>query len=170
MRMRSLRRGLTGPAAPFAVAALLVSSGPVAQGADDTTDRWGGDRGHGHHDNATITSEPFGTTADGTAVERYTLSNKGMTVRILTYGGIIQTLEILSRRNNPVNLVLGFSDLQGYIDRNNPGPYFGALIGRYGDLIANGQFELDGNTAYARLGTEPAPSRRSGRGAATARP
>ncbi|MFF1527984.1 aldose epimerase family protein [Cellulomonas sp. NPDC058312] len=143
--MRLLRRGLAGTVAPLAVAALLVSGGP-AQGADDSADRWGGDKGGGHHDSATITAEPWGTTADGTPVERYTLSNRGMTVRILTYGGIIQSLDVPDRRNNPVDVVLGFSDLQGYIDNNNPGPYFGAIIGRYGNRIANGQFELDGQT------------------------
>ena len=143
--MRPLRRGLAGTVAPLAVAALLVSGGP-AQGADDSADRWGGDKGGGHHDSATIASEPWGTTADDTPVERYTLSNRGMTVRILTYGGIIQSLDVPDRRNNPVNVVLGFSDLQGYIDNNNPGPYFGAIIGRYGNRIANGQFELDGQT------------------------
>jgi hypothetical protein len=73
--MRQLRRGLVGVVAPLAVAALLVSGGPAALGADDTTDRWGGDKGGGHHDTATITSEPWGATEDGTAVERYTLSN-----------------------------------------------------------------------------------------------
>lgn len=49
----------------------------------DTTDRWRGDKDGGHRDAATITSEPWGATEDGTAVERYTLSNRGMTVRIL---------------------------------------------------------------------------------------
>lgn len=155
MRMRQLRRGLVGVVAPLAVAALLVSGGPAALGADDTTDRWGGDKGGGHHDRATITSEPWGTTEDGTAVERYTLSNRGMTVRILTYGGIIQTLEVPNGRNDPVNVVLGFSDLQGYLDNNNPGPYFGALIGRYGNRIANGQFELDGNTYNLPINNDP---------------
>ncbi|HEY0217372.1 MAG TPA: aldose epimerase family protein [Cellulomonas sp.] len=145
MRMHTRRRGLAGAVAPLAVAALLVSGGP-AQGTDDTADRWGGNRGGGHQDNATITSEPWGTTPDGTAVERYTLSNRGMTVRILTYGGIIQSLEVPDRRSNPVNVVLGFADLQGYVDHNNPGPYFGAIIGRYGNRIAGGQFELDGQT------------------------
>jgi aldose 1-epimerase len=155
MRMRQLRRGLVGVVAPLAVAALLVSGGPAALGADDTTDRWGGDKGGGHHDRATITSEPWGTTEDGTAVERYTLSNRGMTVRILTYGGIIQTLEVPNGRNDPVNVVLGFSDLQGYLDNNNPGPYFGAIIGRYGNRIANGQFELDGTTYQLPINNDP---------------
>jgi len=154
MRMRQLRRGLVGVVAPLAVAALLVSGGP-ALGADDTTDRWGGDKGGGHHDTATITSEPWGATEDGTAVERYTLSNRGMTVRILTYGGIIQSLEVPNGRKDPVNVVLGFADLQGYLDNNNPGPYFGALIGRYGNRIAAGQFELDGTTYQLPINNDP---------------
>ncbi|NHT16765.1 galactose mutarotase [Cellulomonas sp. IC4_254] len=153
--MRQLRRGLVGVVAPLAVAALLVSGGPAALGADDTTDRWGGDKGGGHHDTATITSEPWGATEDGTAVERYTLSNRGMTVRILTYGGIIQSLEVPNGRKDPVNVVLGFADLQGYLDNNNPGPYFGALIGRYGNRIANGQFELDGVTYNLPINNDP---------------
>ena len=155
MRMRQLRRGLVGVVAPLAVAALLVSGGPAALGADDTTDRWGGDKGGGHHDTATITSEPWGATEDGTAVERYTLSNRGMTVRILTYGGIIQSLDVPNGRKDPVNVVLGFADLQGYLDNNNPGPYFGALIGRYGNRIANGQFELDGTTYQLPINNDP---------------
>ena len=93
MHMRSVRRGLTAAAVPAALALLLTSGASVAA-AGDSTDRWGGDKGGGHHDAATITSEPWGTTGGGEAVERYTLSNKGMTVRILTYGGIIQTLEV----------------------------------------------------------------------------
>jgi aldose 1-epimerase len=155
MRMRQLRRGLVGVVAPLAVAALLVSGGPAALGADDTTDRWGGDKGGGHHDTATITSEPWGATEDGTAVERYTLSNRGMTVRILTYGGIIQSLDVPNGRKDPVNVVLGFADLQGYLDNNNPGPYFGALIGRYGNRIANGQFELDGTPYQLPINNDP---------------
>jgi aldose 1-epimerase len=155
MRMRQLRRGLVGVVAPLAVAALLVSGGPAALGADDTADRWGGDKGGGHHDTATITSEPWGATEDGTAVERYTLSNRGMTVRILTYGGIIQSLDVPNGRKDPVNVVLGFADLQGYLDNNNPGPYFGALIGRYGNRIANGQFELDGTPYQLPINNDP---------------
>jgi aldose 1-epimerase len=144
-----------GVVAPLAVAALLVSGGPAALGADDTADRWGGDKGGGHHDTATITSEPWGATEDGTAVERYTLSNRGMTVRILTYGGIIQSLDVPNGRKDPVNVVLGFADLQGYLDNNNPGPYFGALIGRYGNRIANGQFELDGTPYQLPINNDP---------------
>jgi aldose 1-epimerase len=78
-----------------------------------------------------------------------------MTVRILTYGGIIQSLEVPNGRKDPVNVVLGFADLQGYLDNNNPGPYFGALIGRYGNRIANGQFELDGTTYQLPINNDP---------------
>jgi aldose 1-epimerase len=77
-------------------------------------------------------------------VQRYTLVNGDMTVRILTYGGIVQSLEVPDDDGHRDNVVLGFDDLQGYVDNNNPGPYFGALIGRYGNRIAGGKFTLDG--------------------------
>lgn len=94
----------------------------------------------------TITSEPFGQVG-ATTVDRYILtSGHGMRVRILTYGGIIQTIEVPDRAGHVANVVLGFSDLVGYL--NNTGSaktYFGAVIGRYGNRIANGAFSLDGN-------------------------
>jgi aldose 1-epimerase len=67
-----------------------------------------------------------------------------MRVAILTYGGIVQSLEVPDRDGRSGNVVLGFDRLQGYAD--NPGPYFGALIGRYGNRIAKGSFTLDGVT------------------------
>ncbi|WP_432491857.1 aldose epimerase family protein [Kineococcus gypseus] len=94
-----------------------------------------------------VTSEPWGTLPDGTAVERWTLANGDVTARVLTYGGILQTLELGGRRGRGgrgTNVVLGFDDLAGYVEGNNPGPYFGALIGRYGNRIAGGRFTLDG--------------------------
>ncbi|MGK5680982.1 aldose epimerase family protein [Actinoplanes sp. URMC 104] len=87
-------------------------------------------------------SESWGATSEG-SVERHTLSNSsGVRVRILTYGGILQSIEVPGRDGEVANVVLGFSSLQEYVD--NPGPYFGALIGRYANRIARGQFELDG--------------------------
>jgi aldose 1-epimerase len=157
MHQRSLRRALTTVVAPVAVAALLVAG--ASSPAADTTDTTGttDSTGTARHDGAapTISVEPFGTTPDGTAVERYTLTNRDMTVRILTYGGIIQSLEVPDRRGDPANVVLGFPDLQGYVDHNNPGPYFGAIIGRYGNRIAEGRFELDGETYQLEINNEP---------------
>ncbi|WP_444308999.1 aldose epimerase family protein, partial [Mycobacterium marinum] len=90
-----------------------------------------------------ITSEPFGEV-DATPVSRYTLnSGRGMRVRILTYGGIIQSIEVPDRTGRIGNVVLGFPTLAGYL--NNTGSaktYFGAIIGRYGNRIAGGVFAL----------------------------
>ncbi len=66
-----------------------------------------------------------------------------MTVRILSYGGIIQSLRVPDRRGHPANVVLGFDNLQDYIDKS---PYFGAIIGRYANRIANATFTLDAKT------------------------
>jgi aldose 1-epimerase len=96
--------------------------------------------GHG-----TITKEPWGTTAGGQAVERYTLTNNGIRVRILTYGGILQTIDMPDRHGRLANVALGFDNLAAY---EAGSPYFGALIGRYGNRIAGGQFTLDGVTYH----------------------
>ncbi len=81
------------------------------------------------------------------SVDRYVLTNgHGMRVKILPYGGIVQSLEVPDRNGETANVVLGFDEVQGYLD--HPDPYFGALIGRYGNRIADGRFTLDG-TSYA---------------------
>jgi len=92
----------------------------------------------------TVSRAPWGKTPDGTPVERYTVKNShGMTVRILSYGGIIQSLQAPDRRGHKANVVLGFDNLQDYVDKS---PYFGAIIGRYANRIAKGTFTLDGTT------------------------
>ncbi len=88
-----------------------------------------------------IKRESWGTTSEG-PVDRYTLSGGGLTVRVLTYGGIVQSIEVPDRDGRIAGVVLGFDSLQGYLD--NPGPYFGAIIGRFGNRIAAGRFTLDG--------------------------
>jgi aldose 1-epimerase len=100
----------------------------------------------------TISKEYFGQ-ADGAAVYRYTLTNaRGMRVRILTYGGIIQALEVPDRSGHSANVVLGFPTLADYVAKNSPaaggGVYFGALVGRYANRIAKGTFTLDGQTYH----------------------
>jgi aldose 1-epimerase len=84
----------------------------------------------------------FGKTHDGTAVDVYTLtSGSGMTTRILTYGGIIVTLDVPDRNGRSDNVTLGFDNLEQYLGQH---PYFGAIIGRVGNRIANGRFKLGG--------------------------
>jgi aldose 1-epimerase len=92
----------------------------------------------------TITRQPFGQTSDGTPVELYTLRNRhGMEARIMTYGGIVQSLQVPDRNGDLGDVVLGYDTLDGYLTNS---PYFGALIGRYGNRIGGGRFTLDGHT------------------------
>jgi len=96
-------------------------------------------------DHASVSSEPFGKTAAGVPVRIYTLRNsKGMEARILDYGGTIVSLTAPDRSGQYADVVLGFDSLAGYLKANNP--YFGAMIGRYGNRIARGRFVLDGVT------------------------
>jgi aldose 1-epimerase len=87
-------------------------------------------------------SELFGTLPDGTPVHRWTLERAGVRVRVLSYGGIVQSVEVPDRDGHVVDVVLGFADLDGYLA--HPEPYLGALVGRYANRIAGGRFPLDG--------------------------
>jgi aldose 1-epimerase len=89
----------------------------------------------------TIVKDFFGTTPAGERVDRYTLSNGRMRVRILTYGGILQTIEVPDRRGKLGNVTLGFDNLADYVAKS---PYFGCITGRYANRIAQGKFTLDG--------------------------
>jgi aldose 1-epimerase len=96
---------------------------------------------------SSVTKADFGRTPDGTPVEIYTLRNsKGMEATIITYGGIVTSLKTPDKNGNLGDVVLGFDNLDGYTKdaylKNCP--YFGALIGRYGNRIALGKFSLDG--------------------------
>jgi aldose 1-epimerase len=96
-----------------------------------------------------ISQRPFGATGDGTAVTLYTLTNRhGLTAAITTYGGILVSLRTPDRDGHLGEVTLGFDTLEPYLAGH---PYFGALIGRYGNRIAGGAFTLDGVTyALAR--------------------
>ncbi|MFG3143326.1 aldose epimerase family protein [Streptomyces sp. NPDC048243] len=87
--------------------------------------------------------ELFGRLADGTKVHRWSLENGGTRLKVLSYGGIVQSLEIPDRHGRYRNVVLGFAGLDDYVAKS---PYFGALIGRYGNRVAKGRFTLDGTT------------------------
>jgi aldose 1-epimerase len=89
-----------------------------------------------------MTREPFGQTPDGTPVDMFTLHNaQGMTMRIITYGGIVTSLTAPDRAGQFSDIVLGYDSLASYVRSS---PYFGALIGRYGNRIAKGRFTLNG--------------------------
>ncbi|MBC7407283.1 MAG: galactose mutarotase [Arcicella sp.] len=93
-------------------------------------------------DNVYINKKEYGTTSAGQKVDVYTLKNqKGMVVNILTYGGIISSLKVPNKAGVSEEVVIGFNNLEQYTKAN---PYFGALIGRYGNRIAKGKFILDG--------------------------
>ena len=91
--------------------------------------------------NAQVTKAPFGT-ADGQSVDLYTLRNvHGVEAKITNYGGILVSLKVPDRNGKFDDVVLGFNDLDTYLKGH---PYFGALIGRYGNRIAKGRFTLNG--------------------------
>jgi len=86
--------------------------------------------------------QPFGKTADGQAVDLYTLTNpNGLEAAITNYGGIVVRLKTPDRNGQLADVVLGFDTLDDYLKGH---PYFGAIIGRYGNRIAKGRFQLNG--------------------------
>ncbi|MEU5576571.1 aldose epimerase family protein [Streptomyces huasconensis] len=89
------------------------------------------------------TKELFGTLADGTKVHRWSLANGGTRLKVLSYGGIVQSLELPDRHGRYRNVSLGYDTIEAYAAGTT---FFGALIGRYGNRIARGRFTLDGRT------------------------
>jgi aldose 1-epimerase len=100
-----------------------------------------------------ISQAPFGGIPDGPPVTIYTLRNdKGMEVRILNYGGIVQSLKVPDKNGKFDDVVLGHDNLEGYLTNS---PYFGALIGRYGNRIGGGKFTLEGKTYKLAINNGP---------------
>src|ERR1039457_7468397 len=154
--MLNLRSRRTAWAARISAAAVLTlgvaslarasqaSAGPKAQGPSCSS--------------PSVSKQFFGTAYDLYAkknlpVYRYSLANcRGEQVRILTYGGIIQSIRVPGRGGKEADIVLGFKTLQDYITYDSPpvtangGPYFGETIGRFGNRIAKGTFKLNGQT------------------------
>jgi len=92
--------------------------------------------------NAAVKKQAWGKTEDGTPVDLYVLTNKnGVEASITSYGGIVVSLKVPNRKGQLGDVVLGFDSLDGYLKGN---PYFGALIGRYGNRIGKGTFTLNG--------------------------
>lgn len=86
--------------------------------------------------------KPFGKTKEGASVEVFTLTNKhGVRLRAMTYGATVLSLETPDRAGKNADIVLGYKTLGQY---EKSSPYFGAIVGRYGNRIAGGKFTLDG--------------------------
>ncbi len=146
-------RGRAGIALAALVALAVGGTAAATQAMGVRTPR--AKSGRAHHGTLSVTKEFFGDavepyTGKNTPVFRYTLSNaRGMSVQILTYGGIVQAIKAPDRRGRMADLVLGFPTLQDYVTMDSPpvtangGPYFGELIGRYANRIAKGTFTLN---------------------------
>ena len=91
-----------------------------------------------------ITEKPFGNF-EGQSITEYTLTNaNGMQLSVINYGGTITKMTAAGKDGKFGDVVLGYESLDGYLQKGNP--YFGALIGRYGNRIAHAKFTLDGKT------------------------
>jgi aldose 1-epimerase len=102
-----------------------------------------------------VNREQTAATAESVAVERLSLANKnGITLDVLTYGGIITSLRVPDRTGALGDIVLGFDTAGRYVE-SPPPPFFGALIGRYANRIAGGRFTLDGRTYQLPINAPP---------------
>jgi aldose 1-epimerase len=103
-----------------------------------------------------VTKQPFGKTPDGTEVDIYTLKSGAIEARVITYGGIVQSIKVPDKNGKIADVVLGFDSLDGYTGGPKPNPaFFGAIIGRYANRIGGGQFTLDGKTYHTPLNDGP---------------
>jgi aldose 1-epimerase len=146
MHRHVLRRAAVRRIALLASTVLLVGAGVNLTGAA------AGDAGSAAKAPPTITREPFGKV-EGQRIFLYTLTNsRGMEVKIMTYGGIIQSIKVPDRRGRMRNVTLGFDNLEDYVERN---PYFGTITGRYANRIERGRFTLDGKTYQLAINNPP---------------
>jgi aldose 1-epimerase len=100
-----------------------------------------------------VTETPFGTMPDGQKVQMYHLKNAdGMEVDIITYGGAVQAIKVPDKNGKIADVALGFDNLEGYLKTDT---FFGALIGRYANRIAKGEFKLDGKTYHLPINNGP---------------
>ena len=126
------------PAMLFTMAVMISGCGPKAKEGDSCcgTCKKGAAK-------AGIEKAVYGKLKDGTQVDIYTLTNKkGAVAKILNYGGIVTELLMPDRDGKMGDVVLGFDNLEDYVEKN---PYFGCLVGRYGNRIAKGKFKVGDN-------------------------
>src|SRR3954469_17126720 len=153
--LRSLRPGRLAIGVALVVLAVGVIAGP-------TLARPGGKHHHhghsnGQHGGVTVTKQANVGMVDGKQIDQYTLSNGKTTVKLITYGAIIRELCVPDRKGREANVTLGFKNVDGYRSdayiKSNP--YFGAIIGRYGNRIAKGRFTLDGKEYSLDINNPP---------------
>jgi aldose 1-epimerase len=130
------------------IQSLLVASFAVAilscNNSSNGTSTPSSDSSNQNQNKVGITERPFGSFQDQ-AITEYTITNKkGMQLSIINYGGTITKLIVPDKNGKMGDVVLGYDSLSGYTQRANP--YFGALIGRYGNRIGKATFTLDGKT------------------------
>ncbi|MFH1945453.1 MAG: aldose epimerase family protein [Acidobacteriota bacterium] len=112
----------------------VISCQPGKPAADETTPAKG--------QMMDIQKEAFGRLEDGTTVDIFTLTNpNGLRARLMTYGATLVSLEVPDKEGQLGDIVLGMDTIEGYIQSS---PYFGCIVGRYGNRIAKGKFRLDG--------------------------
>jgi aldose 1-epimerase len=100
-----------------------------------------------------ISSKNFGVTPSGDSVTQYTISNgQGLSVSIINYGGIVTHLMVPDKNGKIEDVVLGYDNLEGYLEAT---PYFGAIVGRYGNRIAKGKFSLNGKEYTLAINNGP---------------
>ena len=143
--------------------ALIAAAFAAGASAHAVGKNKGHHHGH-HHGNGGVTidnGQPWGTVPGEGPASLYTLTNSnGMTVKITNFGGVVQSIWVPDKRGKAKNVALGFSSLSDYVNDffqghlNTPWPapggsgdtYFGAIIGRYANRIANASFDLNSTT------------------------
>ncbi|WP_167606224.1 aldose epimerase family protein [Maribellus sediminis] len=104
-----------------------------------------------------ITTSTFGTLKDGTEAKLFTLSNDNITIKITNYGAIITAVDMPNKNGSIDNVVCGFEKLETYLSDEYLGsyPYFGAIIGRFGNRIAKGELEINGEKYQLAINNGP---------------
>jgi aldose 1-epimerase len=104
-----------------------------------------------------VKKDPFGKLPDGTPIDIYTLSEGPIEARVTNYGGYLVSLKVPDRNGKSEDVVLGFDDLDGYVNNNTHKgtAYLGPIVGRYANRIAKGTFTLDGKQYSLAINNGP---------------
>jgi len=104
-----------------------------------------------------VKEKTFGNLKDGRKATLFTLSNDNIKIHITNYGAIITSIEMPNKNGSIENIVCGFNDLESYLSEeySSSYPYFGAIIGRYGNRIAKGHLEIEGKTYQLAINNGP---------------